>query len=59
LRWLGHVLRMKDDRLPQIVLFVQPSRAKRKVGRPRLWWEDIVKKDICRKKGEWEYPGRV
>ena len=24
-RWLGHVLRMKDDRLPKIVLFGQPS----------------------------------
>ena len=29
LRWLGHVLRMKDDRLPKFVLFYQPSKAKR------------------------------
>ena len=36
LRWLGHVLRMKDDRLPKIVLFGQLSRAKPKAGRPRL-----------------------
>ena len=36
LRWLGHVLQMKDDRLPNIFLFGQPSRAKRKAGRPRL-----------------------
>ena len=36
LRWLGHVLRMKDDRLPKIVLFGQPSGATRKAGRPRL-----------------------
>jgi hypothetical protein len=28
LRWLWHLLRMKDDRLPKIVLFGQPSRAK-------------------------------
>ena len=46
LRWLGHVLRMKDDRLPKIVLFGQPSRAKRKAGRPRLGWEDVIKKDL-------------
>ena len=46
LRWLGHVVRMKDDRLPKIVLFGQPSRAKRKAGRPRLGWEDVIKKDL-------------
>ncbi|KER26018.1 hypothetical protein T265_06652 [Opisthorchis viverrini] len=27
LRWLGHVLRMPEDRLPRRALFVQPSRA--------------------------------
>ena len=36
LRWLGHVVRMKDDRLLKIVLFGQPSRAKRKADRLRL-----------------------
>ena len=25
-RWLGHVVRMKDDRLPKIILFGQPYR---------------------------------
>ena len=35
LRWLGHVLRMKNDILPKIVLFGQLSRAKRKAGRQR------------------------
>ena len=37
---------MKDDRLPKVVLFDQPSRAKRKAGRPRLGREDIIKKDL-------------
>ena len=36
LRWLGYVLRMKDDRLPKIVLFGQPFGAKQRAGRPRL-----------------------
>lgn len=34
LRWLGHVLQMKDDRLPKIILVDQPSRAKQKEGHP-------------------------
>ena len=42
LRWLGHVLRMKDDRLPKIVLCGQPTGATRKVGRPRPGWEDVI-----------------
>ena len=44
LRCLGHVVRMKDDRLPKIVLFGQLSKAKRKAGRPGLGWEDVIKK---------------
>ena len=44
LRWLGHILQMKDEGLPKIVLFGQPSRAKQKAGRPRLGWEDVIKR---------------
>jgi hypothetical protein len=55
LRWLRYVLRMKDDRLPKIVLFGQPSWAKRKAGFPWLGWEDVVKNI----KGKWELPGRA
>jgi len=46
LRWLRHVLRLKDDRLPKIGLFGQLSRAKRKAGRLRLEWEDVIKNDL-------------
>jgi hypothetical protein len=46
LRRLGHVVRMKDDILPKIVLFSKASRAKLKEGRPRLGWEDVMKKDL-------------
>jgi len=38
--------RMKDYRLPKIARFGQPSRAKRKAGRPCLGWEDVIKKDF-------------
>jgi hypothetical protein len=43
-RILGHILRLKDDRLAKIVLFGQLSRAKRKTGRLWLGWDDVVKK---------------
>ena len=46
--------RSADDRLPKIVLFGQPSRAKRKAGHPRLGWEDVIKKDLK----EMGLPGR-
>ena len=37
---------MKDDRLSNIVLFGQPSWAKRKAGHSLLGWEDVIKKDL-------------
>ena len=46
LKWLRHVLRMKDDRLSKIVLFGRPSRAKRKADCPRLGSENVVRKDL-------------
>ena len=54
-RWLGHVLRMKDDRMPKIVLCGQLYRAKKKSGHPRLGWEDVIKKDL----EKWELSGRI
>ena len=54
LRWLRHVLWMKDDRLSKIVLCVQPFRAKCKAGRPRLGWEDIIKKDLKEMETSWK-----
>ena len=50
--WLGHVLWMNDDRLPKIVLFDQPSRANRKVDRPR--WKDVIKKDLRKMGTSWD-----
>ena len=54
LRLLGLVLRMKDDRLPKIVLFGQPSGATRKAGRPCLGWEDVINKDLKEMGTSWE-----
>jgi len=45
---------MKDDILPKIILFGQPSRAKRKASRPRLGWEDIIEKSLREMRTSWE-----
>ena len=45
---------MKDDRLPKIVLFGQPSGATRKAGRPCLGWEDVINKDLKEMGTSWE-----
>jgi hypothetical protein len=45
---------MNDDRLPKIALFGRPSRAKRKAGRLRLGWEDVIKKDLREMGTSWE-----
>jgi len=54
LRWLGHVLRMKDDRLPKIVLLGQPSRAKWKTGHPHQGWEGVINKGLKEIETSWK-----
>jgi len=54
LRRLGHVLRMRDDRLPKIVLVDQPSRATQKAGRYRMGWKDVVRKDLTEMGTSWD-----
>jgi len=59
LRWLGYVLRMKDNRLSKIVAFDQPLRAKQEAGRPWLGWEDVMKKDLREMGTFWEGLKRI
>ena len=53
-RWLGYVLRIKDERLPKIVLFGQPSGATGKAGRPRQGWENVISKDLKEMGTSWD-----
>ena len=45
LRWLGHVRRMNDSRLPKAALYGQLTQGSRKPGRPLLRFVNVIKKD--------------
>ena len=46
LRWLGHVKRMDDSRIPKTVLFSEACHCSRKQGRPLLRYHDNYKGDM-------------
>jgi len=46
LRWLGHVFRMKDGRLPKDILYGQLALGTRRVGRPSLRFKDVCMRDM-------------
>ena len=50
LRWLGHLCRMEDGRIPKDLLFGELATGTRPLGRPSLRFKDICKQDLkdCR-----------
>ncbi|XP_063605235.1 uncharacterized protein LOC134780428 [Penaeus indicus] len=57
LRWLGHVWRMEDGRIPKDLLYGQLATGTRRPGRPTLRFKDVCKRDMkaCNIKPEvWE-----
>lgn len=46
LRWLGHVRRMKDGRIPKDLLYGQLATGTRRTGRPTLRFKDVCKRDM-------------
>ena len=48
------MLRIKDDRLPKIVLFGKPTVTKRKPGHPQLGWEEVIRKDLKEIETSWD-----
>ena len=46
LRWLGHVRRMEDGRLPKDILYGQLTSGARQVGRLALRFKDACKRDM-------------
>ena len=52
-RWLGHVLRMDISRTARQVTHWELRGYKRKPGRPRKNWVDVIKRDL-RQMTTWE-----
>ena len=49
LRWLGHVARMKDDRLAKQLLFGHITNEQGAgLGRPQKCWQDYVREDLAK-----------
>ena len=46
LRWLGHVHRMDDDRIPKSILYGELSVGQRRKGRPQMRFIDVCKRDL-------------
>ena len=46
LRWLGHVSRMEDGRIPKDVLYRELATGTRPAGRPLLRFKDVCKRDL-------------
>jgi len=57
LRWVGHVTRMEDCRLPKQMLYSELSEGKRDAGGPKKRFRDCLKKNIkqcCISEKDWE-----
>ena len=48
LRWIGHVRCMDDGRIPKDIMFGELKEGKRKRGRPKLRYKDVIKRDLGR-----------
>ena len=52
-RWIGHVLRMRDNAIAKVALRWTPE-GKRKRGRPRQTWRRTVEDEMGRWNKSWE-----
>ena len=46
MRWIGHVRRMEDGRIPKDILYGELAVGKRPRGRPQLRYKDVCKRDM-------------
>ena len=45
-RWLDHVARMEDERIPKDMLYDELATGSRPAGRPTLRYKDVCKRDL-------------
>jgi len=45
IRWLGHLVRIEEDRMPRKI-FTQELEGTRRRGRPRKRWKEKVERDL-------------
>ena len=60
LGWLGHLVRMSEERSPRRLLNARLTRGKKGVGRPKKNWRACVQADLMKYKlnyGEERAPG--
>ena len=56
MRWLGHVHRMDDTRIPKLMMYGELSDGSRPIGRPKLRFKDICRlnlKELGIDEGSW------
>ena len=46
LRWLGHVCRMDDGRIPKYILYGERALGRRTTGHPHLRYKDVCVRDM-------------
>ena len=46
LRWLGHVARMEDGRIPKDMLYGELATGSRPAGRPTRRYKGVCKRDL-------------
>ena len=46
MRWLGHVRRMEDGRIPKYIIYGELALGRRTTGRPHLRYKDICVRDM-------------
>ena len=46
LRWLGHVYRMENGRIPKDIIYGELASGRRTKGRPQFSYKDVCKRDM-------------